>query len=209
MISTLLLILGFLLACTGEPPECDRDNPCDFGESCIEGTCVAGSCSTSAQCPMEYHCEGRDCLRGCETDYDCYPGFTCDVEGECVEEACEETSVDCGFREFCNSASGECYDAGGDYCRPCAEAELDCDEGNLCYGGYCLVDCSGGKECPSGFECYGFQDGAGSIVYYGCFTYCWLYDDYEPGSFSVQPTGPVELPGECLTGLPGDQAEAQ
>ncbi len=181
-----------LWGCNGGPSECDAERPCEgFGETCVRGECVAGACATSAQCPMEHHCDGNQCEAGCELPSDCYPGFTCNTEsGACEQDDCFDTHVDCGYREFCNAATGDCFDAGEQYCRFCNEDE-ECGEGNLCLNHYCGVDCSGGRECPSGFECYPFGDDFGNIVAYQCFTYCWLYEDYEAGDFSgVAPGKP-------------------
>ena len=136
--------------------------------------------------------------RGCTTDQDCYPGDRCDGETEqCVAQPCVDTQVDCGYREFCNTVSGECYDAGNLYCKPCDRdnEELDCGKDNLCFAGYCGVDCSEGKECPGGFDCYPFNDDSGNIVTWQCITYCWLYEDYDPGAFVQKPSiGPYASP---------------
>jgi hypothetical protein len=199
---TRLLVLTLVAACDGTPDvECDQDNPCSFGADCIDGVCVSGLCATSEQCPMEQHCEARQCVAGCTTDTDCYPGFECGDEGACVEAACVETKVDCGFREYCNTATGECYDAGGDFCRFCNDT-AECEDGNECLGNYCSVDCSSGRECPSGFDCYGFVDQNGNVVYFGCYTYCWLYEGYEPGSFdrAPGPDGLRPVPASDLAG---------
>ena len=183
-------LLGWVAACTGPELECSEAEACGFGETCVEGTCVEAGCATSAQCDMEFYCNNRVCVPGCEGDDDCYPGSECDREqGVCVESRCVETSVDCGFREFCNTATGDCYDAGGNYCKPCDadNQTADCGEDNYCLAGYCGVDCSGGRECPSGFECYPFGDEFGNVITFQCFTYCWLYEDYDPGAFSLLP----------------------
>jgi len=203
-------VLLWLGGCTGgSQSECSAEQGCEFGELCIEGQCISGRCSTSSQCPMEYHCSQRNCVAGCEADTDCLPGFRCDTDaGSCVDAPCVDSSVDCGFREFCNTLTGECYDAGGQYCKPCDRdnEELDCGSGNVCFAGYCGVDCSEGRECPSGFDCYPFQDETGNIVTWQCITYCWLYEDYDPGAFAKSPppyAGLVlDLEDSCPTDLP-------
>ena len=112
----LCILFSVLVACSKEVPECNEAIPCEFGEVCIAGQCESGKCSTSAQCPMEHTCVNRNCERGCSTDNDCYPGSTCDQEeGMCTDAPCIDTQVDCGYREFCNTATGECYDAGNLY----------------------------------------------------------------------------------------------
>ncbi len=191
--------LTLLLAACGGDFECDEVTPCDFGEICVAGECIVEPCATSAQCPIETHCgASRQCEPGCESDEDCKTGFACDgapdAPGECAPSECEVTEVDCGFREFCNTTTGECYDAGDRFCKPCETAtqESDCGEGNYCLYGYCGTDCSSGGECPSGFECVPVSDAGGNPLAWQCFTYCWLYEDYEPGSFALAP--PPGLP---------------
>lgn len=194
----LLLIAGLLLAgCTGSSGnECDAETPCAFGSTCIDGFCVEAQCATSDQCPMEHYCtDSRQCTPGCEGDGDCLPGYQCDLdEATCVEAACEDSHVDCGFRQYCNTATGECYDAGGDFCKPCEPDNDDCGAGNICWAGYCAVNCDGDRECPSGFQCAPFTDGTGNVVTYQCITYCWLYDDYEDDAFLQAPDVKGALP---------------
>lgn len=177
-----------LAACSSGPSfECDENTPCGFGEVCQAGQCIEFRCATSAQCPIESYCFDGDCLPGCAEDGDCKTGSSCNLETkQCEKLSCTDSSVDCGYREFCNSATGDCYDAGDQYCRFCND-DSECGEGNLCISHYCGVDCSRGQECPSGFECYGFPDDQGNIVAFQCFTYCWLYEGYEPGSFVKAP----------------------
>lgn len=183
----LALLLLWSVACNTEKPECDAENPCSFGMDCDQGVCVPAACATSEQCPMEEHCVDRACVTGCDRDEDCYPGDLCGDDQQCAPSSCEDTALDCGFKEFCNTLTGECYDAGGDYCRPCTYP-TDCADGNECFMGYCLQDCSGGRECPSSFECYPFEDNTGQVVFLGCFTYCWLYDE-DPQSKSNSTVG--------------------
>lgn len=208
------LLALFLVGCNGDRFECAADNPCDFGFTCVAGFCEEVACATSAQCPIEHFCNSsRECVEGCEVDDDCKPGFSCSDEGECVQDACEDTSVDCGYKEFCNSATGECYDAGGDFCRPCEPNGDDCGTDNICWAGYCAVNCDGNRECPSGFQCVPFTDNTGNIIAFQCITYCWLYEGYEPGNFSaVAPNHPGALPLECddaelLLGYPESSVE--
>jgi hypothetical protein len=194
-VSTLPLLLAW--AC-GPRYECDATRPCEFGEQCVAGFCETPGCSTSQQCPIEHYCTAaRDCVPGCQNDGDCRTGYACDLETqECVLEDCEDTAIDCGYKEFCNVATGECYDAGGTYCDPCrssTEVE-DCGAGNECLNGYCARNCTTNAECPSGFECYPFANDQGQIVTYQCFTYCWLYEDYEPGTFAAPPELRAPLP---------------
>lgn len=176
MIALLLLLLA---GCTAEDPAtCSEEVPCGFGENCVDGQCQAQSCATSAQCGIEQYCdEEHACVAGCKTNDDCMFGDICNVENETCEPAeCVDTRTDCGFGEFC-APTGECFDAGGYYCRPC-EYDTDCgSDGNVCYGGYCGVECDSDADCPAGFDCLAFGDGAGNTTTHQCWTYCWLYED--------------------------------
>ena len=75
--------------------------------------------------------------------------------------------------------------------------EQDCGAGGVCYLGSCAPDCSGGRECPGGFECVPFVNDAQQVVAWRCFTYCWLYDDYDPGSFLRPPDQTPAIPADA------------
>jgi hypothetical protein len=176
-------------SCTPTSIQCTDEVLCGFGEVCIKSQCVATLCATSAQCPIEHYCTDRECVQGCEVTADCYPGDWCNESGVCELGECENSHIDCGFREFCNAATGDCYDAGGQYCNPCNE-DYECGEGNYCYAHYCGVNCTT-NECPSGFECYPFSDDNDNIVAYQCIAFCWLYEDDFGG---VNVSAPAETP---------------
>ena len=190
------IVIALFLALTGcrsEEPECSEALSCGFGEICVEGSCEVVGCATSAQCPMEHYCQDGVCNTGCLGDEDCYPSDECDTNtGECVDKACTDSHLDCGFKEFCNEFSGDCYDAGGYYCKKCND-DGDCGgNGNLCTGwGYCGVTCESDDDCPSGLSCYPFQDMNGNVMGYQCLTYCWLYEDLDD---TLQEGGTVEPP---------------
>lgn len=192
MVRALFVLFAFALSgCAGTDFECSEDEPCTgFGETCVQGECVVGACSSNVDCPMENVCDGRSCRAGCSTDGDCFPGDVCNlVDQVCEPRGCIDTHVDCGYKQFCNAVAGECYDAGGVYCRPCSYRNVvdDCNGGdpsgtNECWNNYCTVDCSAGRECPSGFDCFPFGDRSGNIVSWQCLTYCWLYEDVPTGA---------------------------
>ena len=199
-----MLVLG---ACDGgsEPVQCSEEVECTgFGETCVDGQCSVRECSSSIDCPVEQICTSDGCQPGCENDNDCFPGDICDPEfKECVFGGCVDTHIDCGYKEFCNTLTGECYDAGGVYCRPCDPRNVieDCNGGdaagtNECWNNYCTVDCSNGRECPSGFQCYPFSDRSGNIISFQCLTYCWLYET--EGAGALAPPPPAAPPGWSL-----------
>ena len=210
-------VLGFAMiwaavavsSCTGPTAsECDEETPCAFGSQCVLGECVEGRCANSSQCPIEHTCTERECVPGCELDSDCLPGNRCNTEDQtCEPQGCTSTEVDCHFGQFCNQATGECYDAADTYCKRC-DVDAQCGDGNLCYGGYCAVSCSGGRECPAGYSCEDFTDQFGNPVARVCFTLCEQYADYEPGDWDSRSKDP----GASLTDeervIARDRAEA-
>lgn len=175
-------IASFLLACTArQAAECSEEVPCPFGSMCVEGVCESRGCATSEQCGIEQYCADGTCVDGCAEDADCMFGDVCNADAKtCEAGECADTRTDCGFGEFCSPA-GECYDAGGYYCRPCQD-DGDCgglDAGNYCISGYCGVECQTSGDCPAGYDCLPFQDGNGNIITHQCWTYCWLYEESE------------------------------
>jgi hypothetical protein len=199
-------LLIFLVACSGGPVhECDDNLPCTNPRDICSADfqCVEFKCATSAQCPMEAHCDDGQCIKGCVEDGDCKTGYQCNIETDtCEKVGCTDSNIDCGFKEFCNIGTGECYTAGGEYCKFCDE-DTECGSG-ICYAHYCAVDCSGGRECPHGFDCAEFTDTSGNPVAFGCITYCELFDDYDPGSFLTSKI-PRKLPpgaDACVASTP-------
>jgi len=168
-----------LLACSKAPEaECSAELACPFGEVCVEGACQAQSCVTSEQCGIEQYCKEGSCADGCAADTDCMFGDVCDADTRtCTVGECSDTRTDCGFGEFC-SPSGDCYEAGGNYCKPC-EADGDCGAGNYCLAGYCGVACDNDLDCPAGYDCLPLGDVSGNIITYQCWTSCWLYEGSE------------------------------
>ena len=169
------MIWWLLLACrpAGVANDCTEDRPCDWGQVCVEGTCVQGSCATSAQCPIEHFCFADVCYPGCRADTDCSHGFHCDTElGTCEADRCEDTQIDCAFGEYCDTTTGTCFDAGEQFCRPC-QRSVQCGENNRCWNNHCGVDCND-RECPAGFDCSPFRDAFGNIETYQCVAYCEL-----------------------------------
>jgi hypothetical protein len=190
----LTLLLPLLTGCT-EGPECSEEEACPFGSVCVEGVCETRSCATSAQCEMEQYCAEGVCNDGCAEDSDCYPGEGCDVEAaSCEAIACSDQHRDCGYKEFCNTVTGDCFEASGYYCQPCA-GDADCGGGdNFCYQDYCVVPCDTSEDCPSSFTCIPWVDNSYNIQYYGCYTYCWLFEDNDYSDGLEDSAGARPLP---------------
>ena len=205
-----LLLSALFLACNDEPPECSQNIPCGFGEVCRDGSCVAQSCATSAQCDMESYCDQGACVQGCQEDGDCYPGDSCDLElGECKTAHCTDSHIDCDFKEFCNAVTGDCTEASGIYCKECVN-NADCGgNGNVCmhWGlerDFCGVTCETEDDCPSGFICIDWNDTESDQPVRQCATYCWLYTDIQqrpvpPDSANANSEMAVDCPEPTST----------
>jgi len=174
-------LAGTLLA--GCASECEENLHCAVEEVCTSGSCEPRGCAASTDCPMETFCSDETgiCEAGCQSDRDCYPYHRCNDDGICANAGCRSTELDCALGEFCDTLTGECFEATGAYCRPC-EHEDDCGAGNMCLNigytqTYCGVDCALGQECPRGYECGRVQDAGGNILGYQCITACWLLEE--------------------------------
>ena len=180
--------MGMLLSCQSEY-ECDEDRACGFGETCVEGVCQGKSCVTSADCDMQSHCNAGECSAGCAADTDCYAGEACNLDlATCEEAQCEDSHLDCGFNEFCDTSSGECREAGGYYCMACASND-DCGIRGMCnnygaYGSFCVIECETISDCPSGYSCEPGTRPDATITNY-CVASCWLSDDNEAGESAI------------------------
>ncbi len=169
----MIALFALLLSCqTSTKAECSEDVPCEFGEECIVGQCVAQTCATSEQCGIEQYCSADNaCVAGCAADTDCMYGDRCNTDTSVCEVAeCTDTHLDCGFKEFC-ALNGDCIEASGIYCQDC-EDDGDCGgNGNKCFYDYCGVVCDSDKDCPGGFGCIqGYED---TFI---CYATCYLYE---------------------------------
>ncbi len=183
----LVALLSLTAAACGEK-ECTTSAHCLAGTVCsAAGNCIPVNCNSSVECPIESWCNSDtgECEAGCLNDRDCLPTHTCDAEARaCVEPGCRSTQLDCDYGQFCNTLSGQCYDAGGYYCNTC-ETKYDCNGGvdgpNWCLrlGGssntYCGVDCSAGQQCPRGYGCGRVRTVGNVTVAYQCVAPCWEY----------------------------------
>lgn len=67
--------------------------PCEQGEECVDGHCVARACATDTDCPWLFWCDPthETCSRRtCETDAEC-------AGGRCVKGACHESLGTCSY----------------------------------------------------------------------------------------------------------------
>ena len=136
-----ILVLGVFLvvaACTKPNPnvccvtplQCDalgvdEPRPCDVGQACRAGGCVAAECQAAADCSADSPiCSNNLCVGTCQIDDDCAEVAgrnRCSAQGTCV--GCLDASQ-------CPPTASIC-DGTGHVCRGC---ELD----NECASGVCL-----------------------------------------------------------------------
>ncbi len=126
---------ALLLSCTKPNPvvccvtalQCDAlgidvPRPCDVGQACKAGGCIASECDTAADCAAESPiCANHLCLGTCSTDDDCaeVAGRThCSAQGMCVG---------CTSAAQCPSTTAIC-DMEDQTCRGC-EADTECASG--------------------------------------------------------------------------------
>ncbi|MBW1831908.1 MAG: hypothetical protein JRG93_13005 [Deltaproteobacteria bacterium] len=156
--------------CRSCPSEafCDTNDDCSVGSVCIESGCSSaegsaikqcvfaggGACNTTADCPagrdcMEVPDEGNRCVKvtpGCDTRFDCVPGFSCEA-GNCVDRRvpCEH-DPDCPKNHTCFGATSSSF---------CVRIQRDCLEEFDCIGlaPRCEdIDGDGNKECAGVFD---------------------------------------------------------
>ena len=153
------------ILCASCPTEgfCETSQDCSVGFVCIASGCetlggaainqcvfgTGGACVTTDTCPPERECmdvpgEGKRCVKttpGCNSDFDCILGFTCE-SGSCVDRRVPcDTDVDCPKSHFCANGSN------GKFCvrvhRAC-QNEFDC----VGIAPSCAdIDGDGSKEC--------------------------------------------------------------
>lgn len=125
--------------------ECADGDPCNGTETCVEGTCTAG------------------------TVLDCNDGDLCTADACVSTSGCTHTLKDCGD-QVCDQATGACVDCTTD--AECADGNL-CNGDELCDGGMCVagtpvsclatevcnpedgacVECLAQADCPVGQQC--------------------------------------------------------
>lgn len=138
---------------------CDDDEPCTTGDTCVKGTCKAGTwtceCQTNADCPDDGdvcngvpYCDTDLAKPACKTnpgtvvtcvtagDTDCAKTVCIKASGQCAKDfsatdhLCED-GKQCTKGDHCNG-KGACV-AGTDLC-PC-KSTADCpDDGDVCNG---------------------------------------------------------------------------
>ena len=187
---------------------CDANDDCDIGSVCIESGCDdldgipitqcvfagGGACTSSAMCPANRECrdvpdEGMRCVKitpGCDTRYDCVPGFACedlncvdrrvpcDLDEHCpknhlcggtpTSNFCRRIQQECLFEFDCVGLAPRCEDVDGDGNKECAGV-FDLNEPSpvACVNSACTTD-------PSETVCE--ASGVGSVTQCGQYGLC-------------------------------------
>jgi hypothetical protein len=113
---------------------CGHPADCAAGETCAkDGTCKAGDCNANA----------------------CIFGFDCQSDGTCKSPNPAACDVDAD----CSAVMGSLCIAGhkgGGTCTPPSDQCFDqsqCDAGDKCVGGRCMLGCTANADCRDGFAC--------------------------------------------------------
>jgi len=147
-----LLSVLFVFSCntaTEQEPvagdACANTSECGDGQLCLSEVCTDVGCTVSEDCAFQQYCdESFACVDGCGDSSDCIAGQECDVASNtCVDYGCRDSNLDCGYGEFCDTTTGECYPDERRHCGSCDVAST----GNQCgQGSQCTAWLSGG-EC--------------------------------------------------------------
>jgi len=159
-----------------EDGDCTGVFGCEFGETCVDGTCVplggelVTVCVEDADCPLLMTCQVGVCV-GCLDDLMCAGDARC-ILGVCVEAdlgpAGDCINMECSEGQSCNWQTGVCEPncsedtdcPDGEFCSAITqfctpefrcETDADCITGS-CVGGVC-VGCTDDTDCQNGLTC--------------------------------------------------------
>ncbi len=145
----LVLLMGFGCSSADKAVPCSKNSECEVGQVCLEEECKTVECISSAECDIGKHCTADyTCTAGCEEDTDCLAGETCN-DGTCEAYGCRNTQLDCGYGEFCDPTTGQCYPDDSGACSVC-----DPSTDPNCLGMTQLGPCSSSGACPANQACY-------------------------------------------------------
>jgi hypothetical protein len=129
---------------------------CPGTQICVESMCVADpcegvDCETTCANPQGQGCSCNDgqCIKNCD-DSLCREGERCDLEGNCIPDACAEVECEVG-----KCVDGECT---VDPCGP-----ISCRAGQVCVDGGCIEDPCKLVDCSEDYHCE-VRDGGGLCV---------------------------------------------
>lgn len=123
--------------CTTDP-ECDDGDSCNGAETCVGGTCAAGTpmdCSDAVACTVD-GCSAGSCTNTPD-DTLCAGSLTCDPAAGCVDTTCSESP--------CRLVSPQCGCPRDQACSLASDGSLSCqvegsnDESERCDSGGCVA----------------------------------------------------------------------
>lgn len=140
-------------------PECEQDEDCGDGRLCREGGCVDGppppGCESDGDCRGDEHCDA--------SSGECLPGARCVRDNDCPETAlclgrlCSEPLAPCRTDRDCPEAT-ICEEAACVHEPIPCETDRDCPADTICEAGNCLPGvppCATDRDCPEGTVCEG------------------------------------------------------
>lgn len=137
----------WMIACSGEPPECESIADCASGQRCVDGLCASpvdpGECADGCECASDAECASR--VPAC-------------VDARCVEGACFVRPEDarCASGERCDPSLGcvATHDGGADAAARAdgsADAGAEGDAGSDGGSGGCGITSTHPGFQPAGF----------------------------------------------------------
>ncbi|MFZ9889170.1 MAG: hypothetical protein ACO3JL_16875 [Myxococcota bacterium] len=108
--------------------QCRVDGDCGNGLSC-QTLAPGGICTGCGDCPGDLECVFGSCVRSCESDDGCHPGFSCSGAGRCVLRACDDDTP-CPAPFVC-AETGRCA-------RPACGPSNSCPAPFVCDGVLCV-----------------------------------------------------------------------
>ena len=159
LLASFLLFLSLVLAGCGKSNKdgsCTYHSDCADGELCRDSTCKAVECKSAEDCGFGRYCDGQFfCQDGCANDKGCAAGETCNAEKHtCKSYGCRSTELDCAYGQYCDTTTGECYEATEPLCKSCdiSNTSDECGSSALCF--YTEGDtCSSNADCEAGYDC--------------------------------------------------------
>jgi MYXO-CTERM domain-containing protein len=146
---------------TNQQAQCSGTQPCPSGQTCENGTCVAGgggngqlgdSCNDPSDCVNQFCVCGESCFcsRGCGTSNPCPSGWDC-VPLQGGGGAC---------------APGQSGGTGqlGDPCQSGSQCQNGFCVGITATSGMCSQPCGTTQPCPGGYSCAPLQGGGGACI---------------------------------------------
>lgn len=145
-----------------------EENPtvCGEGQTCIGGRVNVKTTSKDYRNTFAYQCKcesgyvlmGKECKKDAKCKSDCTVGTDCGEDEVCIDNKCYQTcNLECSTEscELCDILSNEeCEEVSGTKVCINKQPIIDCNNGEVCYNGACIVDnyCSSNNPnglCPS------------------------------------------------------------